>query len=113
MWLGEGGMMIGVWAGGRATKETGCGGGGGTAGMYVCMKLGGDIGMKGEGAESVGEEVGVVGLTWRNISMSNGTCVPDRSNHRRIVSGDDCGVVTSRICCILWIRMKFETVISA
>ena len=30
--------------------------------------------------------------------MSRGTLSPERSNHRRIVSADECCVVRSRIC---------------
>ena len=37
-------------------------------------------------------------VTRRNISMSRGTFSPERSNHRRIVSADECCVVRSRIC---------------
>lgn len=41
---------------------------------------------------------GFGGATLRNISISKGTTSPDRSSHKRMVSGDAEGVVTSLIC---------------
>ena len=66
------------------------------------MFQGGVIGANsGEEAARLGQAGGTsdpVLDTRRNISMSKGTLSPDRSNHRRMVSADECCVVRSRIC---------------
>lgn len=93
---GEGGMMIGVFAGGRmvtVVDDVPVGGG-----IKYCCTACVQGHVAGDDARPERCKSGADLVTRRNISMSRGHVGPERSSHSRIVSAEDCWVVIKRIC---------------